>query len=82
MKFMINAWLDKPKPELQLIDKLSGTVIAYWKDKRLLELFNCGAISYAELCSDEQEVQQELIKSLMLQITCEELCGQCVYQSS
>lgn len=81
MNFIVNAWLDKPKPELQLVEKSSGQIVASWTGRRLQDLFASGIISYEELLSASQSNMKKVIKCLMLQVTCEELCGRCLYSS-
>lgn len=79
MTYMINAWLDKSRPELQLVERASGEVVACWKGRRLKELFESGLVSYEELSSVTPEKLKLVEKALILQMTCEELCGRCLY---
>ncbi len=79
MTYMINAWLDKPQPELQLVERASGSVVACWKGRRLRELFDSGLVSYEELSYANPERLKLVEKALILQMTCEELCGRCLY---
>lgn len=79
MTYVINAWLDKPQPELQLVERVSGAVVASWKGRRLKELFDSGLVSYEELRTVLPERLKLVEKALILQMTCEELCGRCVY---
>lgn len=81
MTYMINAWLDKPQPELQLVEPMSGVVVACWKGRRLNDLFDSGLVSYEELRASTPERLKLVEKALILQMTCEELCGRCLYNS-
>lgn len=80
MNYKVNAWLDKRQPELQLIEQDSGDVVGCWRGRGLQELFNSGLITYQELASNSQHHLKRLIKTLILELTCEELCGRYLYQ--
>lgn len=80
MNFMINAWLDKAKPELQLLEKDSGQIVASWSGRGLQDLFASGVISYAELSQASQQCLKGVIKNLILQKTCEDLCTDDCYR--
>ena len=81
INYVVNAWLDKPQPELELVEQDSGHVVRRWQGRRLQELFNSGLITYQELTTNSQEQLKALVKALILEVTCEELCGRCLYQS-
>jgi hypothetical protein len=81
INYIVNAWLDKRQPELELVEQESGHVVRRWQGRRLQELFNSGLITYQELATNSQEQLKALVKALILEVTCEELCGRCLYQS-
>lgn len=81
INYIVNAWLDKSQPELELVEQDSGNVVQRWQGRRLQELFNSGLITYQELATNSQEQLKTLVKALILEVTCEELCGRCLYQS-
>ncbi|AOE49486.1 hypothetical protein [Kangiella sediminilitoris] len=78
--YMINAWLDRRQPKLELIEKNSGNIIGRWQGRGLQQLFNSGLISYEELASNDRTDSKQLVKALILELTCEELCGRCLYE--
>jgi len=80
INYEVNAWLEKRQPELELVEQNSGHVIGRWRGRGLQELFNSGLITYQELASSSQEQLKGLVKVLILEVTCEELCGRCLYQ--
>ena len=77
INYVVNAWLDKPQPELELVEQDSGHVVRRWQGRRLQELFNSGLITYKELTTNSQEQLKALVKALILEVTCDELCGRC-----
>ncbi|WP_223670328.1 hypothetical protein [Kangiella shandongensis] len=78
--YMVNAWLDKRPAKLELIEQETGEVIGRWQGCDLQRLFNSGLISYQELASSNQAKIKQLVKALILELTCEELCGRCLYE--
>ena len=80
INYLIDAWLDKRQPYLELVEQGSGQVVRRWQGRRLQELFNSGLISYQELQTSSQTQLKKIVKALILEVTCEELCGRCLYQ--
>ena len=77
INYVVNAWLDKPQPELELVEQDSGHVVRRWQGRRLQELFNSGLITYQELATSSQRQLKTLVKTLILEVTSDELCGRC-----
>ncbi len=73
MLLTINAWLDKDKPELSVIDAETGKVVANWRGKALRDLFTNGILTYQELAESNKLRIKRLAKFLLLQHACEEL---------
>lgn len=66
MTYMIDAWLDRPQPYLQIINRNTGKVCARLEGALLEELFRLGDIDTSTLCCTEPRRLKELVRELFL----------------
>lgn len=73
MTFTINAWLDKPIPELSIIQRGTGKTVAFWRGDALNNLFSGGVISYDELNQASEKSLKRMVKRLILEYATEQM---------
>lgn len=66
MTYMIDAWLDRPRPYLRILNRDTGEVCAQLEDDALDELREQGGLDLHELGTSEPQVIKELVRSLFL----------------
>lgn len=75
MTFTINAWLDKPVPELRVTEIESGNVVAHWAGKSCNSLFSNGIVSLDELNQTSKTRLKNLVQRLILQYASEQMAN-------
>jgi hypothetical protein len=66
MKYIVDAWLERPDPQIRILDPRSGAIRLAWQPERVRELLDSGRISAADFdCQDECCVC-ELVRDLFL----------------
>lgn len=64
MTYMINAWLERPQPYLQVIHRESGRICVDFPAFMLEELCRNGDICPADFCSTSARATKEIIRHL------------------
>ena len=73
MTFLINAWLDRVDPFIEIRHQSSGEVLAHFAGARLQRCLAQGDICINDLYEYKSQVQQELVRCLLLT-----QCAQCL----
>ncbi|WP_251357805.1 hypothetical protein [Kangiella sp. TOML190] len=73
MVFTINAWLDKPSPELSVVENETGKVVANWSGQALRRLFSTGVISYQELSQANKHTLKQMVQRLILEYAAQQM---------
>lgn len=73
MTYLIDAWLDHPRPSLRIVERRSGKVCVELDAKALEELHQQGDLDIAGLNSTQPSVLKEQIRSLFLFVYAREL---------
>ncbi|MFJ3053594.1 hypothetical protein [Pseudomonas nitroreducens] len=66
MTYMIDAWLDRPRPYLRILHRDTGEVCAVLEEEALDELREQGGLELSELNTSEPLVLKELVRNLFL----------------
>ena len=66
MTFYVNAWLDRVDPFVSLHNRNTGEQVVRFDKDELQECLEQGDFCLNELCDPCQQVQQELVKCLLL----------------
>ena len=66
MAYIINAWLDRPNPELTISNKEQGTTIMAFKSGELEQLVESGELCPHDLLSNNTQVLEDVILNLAL----------------
>ncbi len=66
MTYLIDAWLDRPRPYLRILNRETGEVCAVLEEDALDELRDQGDLDLAGLSSSEPSVLKELVRGLFL----------------
>lgn len=66
MTYLIDAWLDHPRPYLRILHRETGEVCARLEATELQELRDSGELDLQALYSIEPTVQKELVRNLFL----------------
>jgi hypothetical protein len=66
MTYLIDAWLDRPRPYLRILNRDTGAVCAMLEQDALDELREQGELDLHELNSSEPLVLKELVRNLFL----------------
>lgn len=67
MTFYVNAWLDRVDPFVSLHNRHTGEQVVRFDKDELQECLEQGDFCLSELCDPCQQVQQELVKCLLLE---------------
>ncbi|WP_162596625.1 hypothetical protein [Thiofilum flexile] len=62
----IDAWLDRPKPYIRIIDRDSGDVITQFEGEEVTECLERGDICVHDLYCNTPRAQHEMVKHLLL----------------
>lgn len=73
MTFLINAWLDRIDPFIELRNSKTGEMMAQFAGEQLKRCLEQGDVCLTELCRADQSTQQELVRCLLLAH-----CSQCL----
>ncbi len=73
MVFTINAWLEKPQPELSVVENDTGKIVAKWQGQALRSLFRNHVLSYEELQDSNKFRLKQLVQRLILQYAVEQM---------
>lgn len=73
MSFYIDAWLDRPNPYVQVINKLNSEVIARFSKTELNQAVERGDFCLCDFYDSQPHNQQELVKHLLLIRCCENM---------
>ncbi|WP_421866191.1 hypothetical protein [Motiliproteus sp.] len=65
MTYIVNAWLERERPQLQVTDRRTGKVVMEWGAERLKSMFATGELCLADLQASDAQLQ-ETIKELFL----------------
>ncbi len=66
MTYLIDAWLERPRPCLRVLDRETGEVCVRLDEAALLELRERGELDFTELFSSEPGKLKELVRQLFL----------------
>ncbi|MDI3323662.1 hypothetical protein QKW35_04655 [Pontibacterium granulatum] len=66
MAYIIDAWLDCPKPYLKVLNSISGREVLNFDRKELDHLLESGEICLTELMTNDQQVLEEVVRQLAL----------------
>ena len=66
MTYLIDAWLDHPKPYLRVLDRATGSVCVRLEGEELNELREQGELDPAVLTTDRPGELKELVRTLFL----------------
>lgn len=66
MRYLIDAWLDRPNPYLRILDRETGDVCATLDEAALDELREQGDLPFAALTSSEPAMLKEQVRDLFL----------------
>ncbi|HID82227.1 MAG TPA: hypothetical protein EYH06_00375 [Chromatiales bacterium] len=75
MTFQIDAWLERPDPQMRVIDTATGVVVAEFNQTEIQQLCEWGEICPQDFCSRCAETQEALVKQLLL-ASCARQIGQ------
>ena len=73
MAFYIDAWLDRPNPYVQVVNKSNSQVVAKFSQSELNQAVERGDICLGEFYDSHPHTQQELVKHLLLIRCCENM---------
>lgn len=76
MTFYVNAWLNRPQPFVSLHHKITGEVVAYFDQNSVQACLDQGDFCLQDLCSNEPQAQQDLVKCLLLKHCSQQLYTQ------
>lgn len=65
MTYVLNAWLERDQPLLQVSDRRTGNVVIEWGAEQLRALFASGELSLGDLQGSDACLQ-ETVKELFL----------------
>lgn len=66
MSFLINAWLDRANPFIELRNTQTGEVMAQFAGEKLTRCLEQGDVCLHDLCKADTSTQQELVRCLLL----------------
>lgn len=75
MTFQIDAWLERPDPQMRVIDTATGAVVAEFNQTEIQQLCDWGEICPQDFCNQCTETQESLVKQLLL-ASCARQIGQ------
>ncbi len=82
MRLVINAWLERQAPYLQIIDSSTRETLAHFDSVALYRLLDEGIISLEDLTSSTANNRKSLLLTLLVEaccqrIRCERNCQEC-----
>ncbi|MEJ2618684.1 MAG: hypothetical protein P8163_00195 [Candidatus Thiodiazotropha sp.] len=82
MHLVINAWLERQAPYLQIIDSSTREIFAHFDSTALYRLLDEGIVSLEELTSSRANSRKSLLLTLLVEaccqrIRCERNCQKC-----
>jgi len=66
MTFQIDAWLERPDPQMRVIDTATGVVVAEFNQTEIQQLCDWGEICPQDFCEQCTKTQQALTQQLLL----------------
>lgn len=66
MTYLIDAWLDRPRPYLRILHRETGAVCAVLREDALDELWDQGDLDITDLSSNAPGVLAETVRNLFL----------------
>ena len=73
MQLIINAWLERPAPYLQIVDCETGISVAHFEGAELQRLHTQGIIAPEDLISRDAASQKTLLQELLIAACCDQI---------
>lgn len=73
MTFYVDAWLDHPKPYVQVKNKNNQKIVARFEGEALFKALDYGDFCLNDFLDSGADAQMELVKSLLLLKCCEDI---------
>jgi hypothetical protein len=82
MRLVINAWLERQAPYLQIIDSSTREIFAHFDSTALYRLLDEGIISLEDLTSSKANNRKSLLLTLLVEACCQQIrckrnCQEC-----
>ena len=66
MTYSINAWLDRPEPQLTVFNKRSGIAMMQFDSEEVDDLMASGELCLSDLYSNDSKILEEIVRKLAL----------------